>query len=257
MKQISRRDFLKLGGLSLLTSGALSFEGQYEKYKEQPIIYQGSSHFKRVALTVDDCYLVTMLQKLEEILDRHPEAKVTLFPVGKALLNNQQKDPGIWNRFYNNGHEIGYHSYDHTNPQVVSPENLVADFDQWLNALREVLDEEPSVRFARPPFGNASPSFLQMCKARGVVPTLWSTGWGGETENVVKYTVPKIKNGDIVLLHTRKSEIEATAQALPILAEFGIQPVTMSRLYLDWLLEQNETAGCYADPFSLSRTCIE
>ncbi len=257
MTSITRRDFLKLSGLSVLSAAFFRFEPAATAYQEQAILYQGSAHYNRVALTYDDCYLVTMLHKLEGILDQHPDVRITLFPVGEALLNNQAKDPGVWKRFYKKGHEIGYHSFDHTNPQVVSPENVVADFDRWLDALREVLEEEPVVRFARPPFGNTSPSFLHMCAARGVVPTMWSTGWGGPTESVVNYTVPKIKRGDIVLLHTRPEDMETTTDALPKLAEHGIQPVTLSHLYLDWLKERNESQGCYADPTSLTRTCIE
>jgi peptidoglycan/xylan/chitin deacetylase (PgdA/CDA1 family) len=257
MPIFTRRDFLKLGGLSLLSTAFLPFEPAGTTYLEQPVLYQGSAHYNRVALTYDDCYLVTMLHKLEEVLDGHPDARITLFPVGEALLNNQRKDPGVWKRFYDKGHEIAYHSFDHTNPQVVSPENVVIDYDRWFDALQEVLGETPVVRFARPPFGNTSPSFLYMCAKRRLVPTMWSTGWGGPTESVVNYTVPKIKRGDIVLLHTRPEDMETTAEALPELDELGIQPVTMSRLYLDWLKEQNESRGCYADASSLMRTCIE
>jgi hypothetical protein len=141
---------------------------------------------------------------------------------------------------------------------VVSPKNVLIDYDRWLDALREVLeDKSPVVRFARPPFGNTSPSFLHMCAQRGLVPTMWSTGWGGPTESVVNYTVPKIQRGDIVLLHTRIEDMYTTEQALPELAQRGIQAVTMSKLYFDWLKEQNESKGCYADPYSLNRTCIE
>ena len=258
MKSLSRRDFLKLSGLSILSVGLAKFEPTPAKYQEQPVIYKGSEHFNRVALTYDDCYLITMLRKLETILAAHPEAQVTFFPVGEALLSTNQKDEGIWKRFQAQGHEIGYHSFDHINPQVVSSENVLIDYDRWLDALREVLDEDsPVVRFARPPFGNASPSFLYMCAERGLVPTLWSTGWGGPTESVVNHTVPKIKPGDIVLLHTRIEDMDTTAKALPELAERGIQAVTMSRLYFDWLKEQNESKGCYADPYSPNRTCIE
>ncbi len=257
MTPISRRDFLKLSGLSLLSTALLPFEKSPTTYQQQPILSKGSSHFNRIALTYDDCYLVTMMQRLEDVLDQHPGVRITLFPVGKALLSNQQKDPGIWKRFYKKGHEISYHSFDHTNPQVMSAKKVVADYDLWLDALRKVLGEEPLVRFARPPFGNTSPSFLHMCAERGLVPTMWSTGWGGETEKVVNYIIPRIKYGDIVLLHTRIEDMETTRLALPELAARDIQPVTMSRIYLDWLKEQNESEGCFADPNSLLRTCIE
>jgi len=257
MPAVSRRDFLKLGGLTLLSTAFLPFEPVGDINHKQPVIYHINERFKRIALTFDDCYLVTMLHRLEDILEQNPDVHVTLFPVGEALLNNEIKDPGIWKRFHKKGHEIGYHSFDHTNPQEMFPEEVVADYDRWFNALIDVLELEPQVRFARPPYGNVSHSFQYMCSKRGLVPTMWSTGWGGPTENIVKYTVPKVQAGDIVLLHTRSEDVETTGKALPDLAERGIQPVTVSRLYLDWLTDQNESAGCYGDPTSPIRTCIE
>lgn len=257
MPAVSRRDFLKLGSLSLLSTALLPFEPVGNIYQEQPTIYHLNERYKRVALTYDDCYLVTMLHKLETILEQNPDVRITLFPVGEALLNNQNKDPGVWKRFYDQGHEIGYHSFDHANLEVFSPEDVLADYDRWLDALREVLGVEPLVHFARPPFGNLSQSFLYMCAERGLVPTMWSTGWGGPTKSVVAYTVPKVQPGDIVLLHTRPDDMETTANAMPELAKRGIQPVTLTHMYLDWLREQNESDGCYADPALLMRTCIE
>ncbi|GAB4420299.1 MAG: hypothetical protein Kow002_08580 [Anaerolineales bacterium] len=256
--RLTRKDFLKLSGTALLTTAMRKFRPLLAAPPEQTIIWQGSSRYPRVALTYDDCYSIQKLQQLEKILEKHPNVRITLFPVGRMFKENEAKDPGIWKRYYEKGHEIGYHSYDHTNQQVVSSAYSVADFDRWLNDLREVLDFEPTVRFARPPYGNASPSFLHMCAVRGQVPTLWSTGWGGSTEDVVNYTLPKIKNGDIVLMHFRAEDMATTEQALPELEARGIQAVTMSCLYLDWLKEQNQPAGCYSDwPPSLADTCID
>jgi len=139
MNSITRRDFLKLGSLSFLSAAFLPFEPAISTYQEQPVLYRGSVHYNRVALTYDDCYLVTMLHRLEKILEQNPEVRITFFPVGEALLSTEQKDPGIWVRFQKSGHEIGYHSFDHTNPEVVSPSNVLADYDRWLDALRQVL----------------------------------------------------------------------------------------------------------------------
>jgi len=240
-----------------LYTAFLPFEPVGVSNQEQPVIYHVNERFKRVALTFDDCFLITMLHRLEAILDENPDVRITLFPVGEALLNNQIKDAGIWKRFYEKGHEIGYHSFDHTNPELILPEDMVADYDRWFDALIDVLETTPQVHFARPPYGNVSRSFQYMCSKRGLVPTMWSTGWGGPTDNILRYTVPKIQPGDIVLLHTRSEDIDTTAKALPELKMRGYQPVTVSRLYMDWLAEQNESPGCYADPASLIRTCIE
>jgi len=254
----TRRDFLKLGVGTLLTAAFSKFIPPQAESMEQEILWQGTSRYPRVALTYDDCYSIQKLQQLEKILDGHPTARITLFPVGRMFKENDAKDPGIWKRYYEKGHEIGYHSFDHTNQEVVSSAYSVADFDHWLDDLREVIGSEPVVRFSRPPFGNTSSSFLHMCAVRGQVPTMWSTGWGGDTEDVVNYTVPKIKNGDIVLLHFRAEDMATSEKALPDLEARGIQPVTMSRLYLDLLKEQKQPEGCYSDtPPSLTQTCIE
>lgn len=257
MSAVTRRDFLKLGSLSLLSAAFLPSEPVADLFQEQPVIYRISERYNRIALTFDDCYLVSMLHKLEEMLEEHPEAHITLFPVGEALINNQIKDPGVWRRFYDKGHEIGYHSFDHANLALVSAENVIADYDRWLEALSSVLETKPTVRFARPPFGISSQPFLYMCSQRGLVPTIWSTGWGGPTKDILKYTVPKVQPGDIVLLHTRPEDVNTTQQALPELAKRGIQPVTLSRMYLDWVKDQNESAGCDAAVISVTRTCIE
>ncbi len=259
MACLSRRDFLKLGTYSLLGAAF----GRYDRIfsaGQQPVLYRGSARYPYVALTYDDCNLVTQLQKLEKIYDQYPDMCITFFPVGEALLNNERKDPGLWRRFYQRGYEFGYHTFpfEHINPQVLSAEQVIEDYHLWLDALRTVLKAEPVVRFARPAFGNASPSFLAMCAAEGLTPTMWSTGWGGPTEDVVKYTVPKLRNGDIVLMHTRIEDVETTALALPQVQARGIQPVGMTRLYLEWLKDQHQSAGCQPDAaWSSKMICIE
>src|SRR5512143_2040472 len=116
MKNFSRRDFLKLGGAALLAASLPSLEFvQAESPKPAPLIYHGSARQRYVALTYDDCYLLQRLQELETLLDQFPEFKITLFPVGVAIQNLQRQDSSIWNRFYDKGHEIGYHSWDHKN----------------------------------------------------------------------------------------------------------------------------------------------
>lgn len=257
---LSRRDFLKLGAFSLLGAAFGRFVPPDSAFREQAVLYRGSQRYPRVALTYDDCNLVTQLQKLEKIYDPYPDMCITFFPVGEALLNNEQKDPGIWRRFYQRGYEFGYHTFpfEHVNPQVLSAEQVIEDYHLWLDALRTVLKTEPIVRFARPAFGNASPSFLTMCKVEGLTPTMWSTGWGGPVKDVVQYTVPKLRYGDIVLMHTRIEDVETTALALPQLQERSIQPVGMTRLYLDLLMEANQPAHCQPGAAPLPKaTCLE
>lgn len=266
---ISRRDFLKLGGVALMTAGFSRLKLPEVNAPSPPIIYHGSSLYPRIALTYDDDYLVTRLHMLEDALAANPLAHVTLFPVGVALLNNETKDPGIWKWFFSRGHEFGYHSFDHTSPGVLSAKQVLEDYDKWQAALYQVLGAEPEVRFARPPFGVLSESFLNMCVERGKVATMWSTGFGGPVD-VGMHAAEQVQNGDIVLLHTREQpaipsinqeesrDMTTTAKALPYLASRGIECVTLSQIYDDLLREQNDSNGCdVGSGQSLTRTCLD
>lgn len=258
---LTRRDFLKLGGAALLSSALAPVTSTLAASvtPTAPVIYRGSRRFPKIALTVDDNDLVHLVQRLESELDAHPNFHITFFPVGKVLLSNDSKDPGIWKRLIEKGHEIGYHSFNHDNLEFFRTEKVIEDFDRWRDALRQVLQTEYDVRFARPPYGNGSPQFLEMCRARGLVCTMWSWGWGGtDSADVLKYTVPKTKNGDIVLMHTRTIDVETIGVALPWAAAQGIGLATLRELYFDLQKEEKQPKGCEASPgSSLTRTCMD
>jgi peptidoglycan/xylan/chitin deacetylase (PgdA/CDA1 family) len=262
----SRRDFLKLTGTALLAASLPDASTRLDEAfglataqeaEPAPLIWRGSARQRYVALTYDDCYLVNRMQDMEELLAQYPEVKITLFPVGVALLSNQEKDPGIWNRFHEQGHEIGYHSWDHTNFGVMSPKAALEDYARWLSALQAVMGFQPVVRFARPTYGSLAYSFDVVCSENGLVNTMWSTGWGGELE-IGLNAAKKSRNGDIVLLHIRTQDYNTSVQAFPWMRENGLGAVTLTKLYDDLLREQNESEGCrIGTASSLTRTCIE
>jgi peptidoglycan/xylan/chitin deacetylase (PgdA/CDA1 family) len=255
---LSRRDFLKLGSATLLAAVLSKFEiANADDSTLAPLIYHGSTRHRYVALTYDDCYLLRKMQELENLLDEYPEFKITLFPVGVALLNLERQDAGIWKRFCDKGHEIGYHSWDHNNFGVMSPRAALDDYARWLEALTKVLGSEPKVRFGRPTFGSLSQSFDVVCSEYGLVNTMWSTGWGGVLEDGLR-AAQKSKNGDIVLLHIRTQDTETSCEAYPWLRENNWGVVTLSKLYDDLLLEQYNSEGCDVGiDSSLTRTCME
>jgi peptidoglycan/xylan/chitin deacetylase (PgdA/CDA1 family) len=258
---ISRRDFLKLGGAALLATAFSRLQSVNTEETSAPLLQHGSRRYPRVALTYDDCQLVTRLHMLEDILGQHPEAQVTLFPVGAALAAVDAKDPGIWKRFYGKGHEFGYHSYYHDNLAGYRPEQVVDDFDRWSNALSGVLGAEPTVHFARPPYDIISQPFMYMCGQRGLVATLFSIGGGGPAAYVMN-AVRRFQNGDIVQFHTREQpdsqDMTSTAQAIPFFSGLGVQCVRLSTLYDDVLRDQVNASGCDTGTGqSLTRTCLE
>jgi peptidoglycan/xylan/chitin deacetylase (PgdA/CDA1 family) len=253
---LPRRDFLKIAGTGLAAfAGLMRVAPQADQ--PAPVIWHGSLRHRYVALTYDDCYLVKRMQSLEQLLLKYPAFRITLFPVGVALLSNEQKDPGIWKRFFDKGHEIGYHSYDHTNFGVMSDETALEDYARWLDALTQVIGFTPTVRFGRPTYGQLSSSFDAVCKRYALVNTMWSTGWGGEL-TVGLNAAKRSRNGDIVLLHIRTQDYDTSVEAYPWMQQNGWEAVGLSRLYDDLLLEQNESPGCDTGTGShLTRTCMD
>ena len=234
-KHFTRRDFLKLSGASLV-AGILGvhaprvFAGGGQDANFQVFRY-GRRDQAKIALSYDDCHLVKRLQALEEILREYPEVKVTFFPTGEALLKTNDKDAGIWQRFVEQGHEIGSHTFNHVNPGIRSTQNLLADYAKWIAALYQVTESKPPVRFARPPYGNLSPSYQKMCVEYGLVATMWSASWGGELDLAQK-NIEAVEFGDIVLFHIGWQDVDTnTPFALSLLEERSVRAVTMSELY--------------------------
>jgi len=256
--KLSRRDFLKLGGAALLgLAGARFIPTRQENKFTAPLIYNGSRKHRYMAFTYDDCYLLNRMQDLEVLLDEFPDFHVTFFPVGAKLLDLDRQDKGIWKRLVKKGHEIGYHTFDHVNLSVITPETALEDFDKWNNALTEVLGAPYQVKFVRPTYDVISYTLDTLCQARGLVAVLFSIGGGGKPELVMN-AIRAGKNGDIVQMHIRTEDYNSSMQAFPYLKEQGIGAVTLSRLYDDLLRERINPDGCELDTgASLTRTCLE
>ena len=263
---ISRRDFLKLSGAALMaaTFGNIDL-AQADGSQPLPLpIYHGSRLYPRVAMTFDDCWHPEVLAQLNEMVAPYPDFHFTFFAIGDAILIDETVRPGIWKQLYEKGHEIGYHTFHHVDPIVMSSKNLIDDFDQWMNTLQQILGFKPVVRFARPPYDDITPSFQILCQERGLVATLYSIGYEAPNIDEGLKNATLTQNGDIVQMHTYEDpnndrlDVSITAKVLPYLAQQGFQLVTMTQLYNDVLREQNSSSGCdIGTGESLTRSCLE
>jgi len=263
---ISRRDFLKLSGAALVAM-ALGKLGPAEADSTLPLpppIYRGSSLYPRIAMTYDDCWHPEVLDQLCEMVVPYPGFHFTFFAIGDAITIDETIRPGIWKRMADKGHEIGYHTFHHVDPIVMSSKDLISDFDLWMNTLHQVLGFQPIVHFARPPYDDITPSFQILCRERGLVPVLYSIGYEAPNTGQGLNNASRTQNGDIVQMHTyedpanNRLDVSITSTVLPYLSGKGFQLVTMTELYNDLLREQNSSSGCnIGSGASLTRTCLD
>ncbi len=120
------------------------------------------------------------------------------------------------------------------------------------------------MHFARPPYDDLSLSWQELCQTRGLVATLYSTGYESSSMDESMRLVARATNGDIVQMHTYQDpphgrfDVDITARAVPYLAEQGFTLVTMSQLYDDLLREQYSSDGCETGTGgSLTRSCLQ
>jgi peptidoglycan-N-acetylglucosamine deacetylase len=260
----SRRDFLKLSGAALLSAAFTPPRLPSRLPPVPPVIYHGSRNYKKIAMTYDDCWHPEVLEQVISMAEPYPGFHFTFFAIGDAIEIDEALKPGIWKRLYQMGHEIGYHTYHHVDPQVMSTSSLLRDFDEWMTTLERALGTKPQVRFARPPYDDLSLSFQQLCRERGMLPTLFSAGFEATSMDDSLRLMSRAVNGDIVQMHTyqdpphNRLDVEITARALPIFADLGFTFVTMSELYDDLLREQYSSDGCDIGlGSSPTRTCLE
>ena len=163
-------------------------------------IEEAAEGVKYVALTFDDGPSPRCTPRLLDGLQERG-IRATFFVVGCQLV----KDPDIVIRMAAEGHQIGNHSYDHQKLDKLSPREAAEDMGKNNDLLCQLLGEGDY--WIRPPYGLLSEAELQEI----TVPVV---GWSVDTEDwkskdtgkILDVIYREISDGDIILLHDRRSE---------------------------------------------------
>lgn len=184
---------------------------------------------QEVAITFDDGPHEIFTNKALSILEKH-DVKATFFCIGK----NIEKYPEILKNIDSNGHEIGNHSYVHANNYgFLSTKLLKADIAKNNELIDSILEKKPLL--FRPPFGVTNPRIAKAIISNKMTSIGWSVRSldtkATSAKEVLDRILPKIKNGDIILLHdTSELSMEVLEQLLLFLAESKIKSVPISKL---------------------------
>lgn len=183
-----------------------------------------------IALSYDDGPSPANTPILLDLL-RNSDASATFFVVGSEVAGNEQ----LIARVLAEGHELGNHSFTHSDPLDLDGSGLREEIERCGEAISR---SGQRARLFRPPYGKRPSAAARICAGLGMQTVLWSIDSGDSrsfaVEKLVAEVVRRARPGDIVLMHDggeyRPRTIEATRRILSELTERGYSFVTVSQM---------------------------
>lgn len=178
----------------------------------------------QVAITFDDgpsAHTAKLLDFLKEA-----GIKATFFLVGERLPYYEEEVI----REVAEGHEIGYHSYDHTIQTTLSSEKITRDFEKTSQMLKDLTGAEFTVW--RSPGGGYNQRVLSCIPLPHIYWWLDTKDW--QTRNADKVysaIINKSTDGSIILLHDlHKTTVEGSIRAMREMMEGDYEFLTVTEL---------------------------
>ena len=180
-----------------------------------------------IALTFDDGPSA-YTQRLLDVFQTYG-GKGTFFVLGSTLDNRQE----TLRRIANEGHEIGNHSWSHSQFTDISTSEVKNEIMKTRNKIYDITGVDCTL--VRPPHGACNDRIKAIGKELGVSFVNWTVDtldWKSKNANAVYNEIMKyVADGYIILCHDlHKTTVDAMERAIPDLIEKGYQLVTVSEL---------------------------
>ncbi|ACZ90636.1 polysaccharide deacetylase family protein [Streptosporangium roseum] len=195
---------------------------------------------KCVALTYDDGpggYTGQLL----DILARH-HARATFFVIGQKVAED---GPHTLRRMVTEGHEIGNHTWSHTQLTALSDAGIKGELGRAQGIVHHVTGRWMTLM--RPPYGATGRRVADEARRRGLAQILWDVDtldWRDRDSLIVTQRAVAVTPGSVVLMHDiHSTTVEAATQVLDMLALQGYTFVTVSELYGKTLIPGKVYAG--------------
>ena len=193
-----------------------------------PTINSVKTKNNKIAITFDDGP-TEFTPEFLDLLSKY-DAKATFFCIGKQI----EKHPEILDRIYKEGHQIGNHSYSHSNSFGFFSSKKVKKEIQKTDTLIEQITTKKNQYF-RPPFGVTNPHIakaIKQTKHKVIGWNIRSLDTVIEDENkILERITKKLQSGSIILLHdTSDKSLRVLEQLLLTLQQKNFQSVTVEKL---------------------------
>jgi len=177
--------------------------------RKKHVVHDAAPPF--LALTFDDGPASNGTPATLELLREHG-ARATFFVIGK----NARTYPKLMRAIVEQGHEIGVHGWNHSDPLQMTTNEIVRALAKAVRFIEEVAGVTP--RYVRPAYGHLTPSMSVAAARVGLTPVQWHLSprdWGqdGWKEQVRRLAVAGLR-GKVVLLHDGAREPEELAKTL-------------------------------------------
>ena len=166
--------------------------------KEIPI-YSVKRPDNKISLTFNCAWGDEDIDSILETLRTHNK-KATFFIVGEWA----EKFPDSLKKIAENGHEIGSHSYNHAHYNEMSYDDILADIEKCDTVIESIIGS--NIYLVRGGYGEYNNDVLNACKNTNRTYIQWSLDSidykAKSADDILNRILPKIKNGDIILMHT-------------------------------------------------------
>lgn len=189
---------------------------------------QTNTEIKKIAITFDDGphpkYTPILLDELKK-----RNVKATFFVTGQ----NAEAYPEIIERMQKDGHVIGNHTYHH----IQLTKGNLSQFKEELQSTNQILYQitQKEIIYVRPPYGEWDKSLE---KELNMIPVLWTVDpldWCTcDTQEIIRRTLKKVKENDIILLHdSYDSSVKAALAIIDKKMSEGYSFVTIDEILFD------------------------
>ena len=180
---------------------------------------------KLIAFTFDDGPSETNTNYLLDNLDKY-DAKVTFFVLGSRVNSNKE----TIKRAYLEGNDIGSHTYNHRNLNLLSDVALMDEVKKTNEAIKEVIGTSPTL--LRPPYGNLTDHGKELANMSIILWNIDPLDWKYKDKNrVANEIIEHAHDGAIVLVHDiYKSSVEGALLAMEELQKQGYAFVTINEM---------------------------
>jgi len=176
------------------------------------LIWHGDPSSNKIFLTFDDGPNPEWTPQVLDILKKH-NVKATFFVLGEKA----KRYPGIVKRIQKEGHEIGNHTYTHSDGYNVDEKKILKELKDTDNIIKNLTGSSP--KYFRPPFGFFNYRYFTIAEELGYKTVLWTFDvgdWGNiSAKEMEKKILKETKGGSIILLHDGGENQEELIKALP------------------------------------------